>query len=126
MAAGWSTVLLCAGCLAAGYGLRDWQYQRARADSTEQQLVRAEQQPAVQIQADRRITQAEAEGRAGRQQGRAAVGAADLGACVLTDELGGLLAGLATSTRNAAADLDMPGHVLPRSRDAAASRRGAR
>lgn len=100
MAAGWSTVVVCIGCAAAGYFARDWQYERATRIEAERQLVIAAEQPAKQVTDERRLAAVESTRERGKATARASVSAAPALADVpLPDDLASMLMAQAEATR---------------------------
>ena len=103
MAAGWSTVVVCIGCAAAGWFARDWQFERAARAEAERQLVVALEKPAATVDAERRLNTATENRERGKASARAAVASAPrLTDCPIPDELASMLATQAQSTRSTA------------------------
>ena len=103
MAAGWSTVVVCIGCAAAGWFARDWQYERATRIEAERQLVIAESKPAAQVADERKLTAAVDTRDRGKAAARQGVAAAPLLAdCPIPDDLASMLVTQAQATRNGA------------------------
>lgn len=112
MAAGWSTVVVCIGCAAAGYFVRDWQYERATRIEAERQLVIAAEQPAKQVTDERRLAAVASTRERGKATARAGVGAAPaLADVLLPDDLAVMLMAQAEATRTAS---QVPGGPVPR------------
>lgn len=114
MAAGWSTVVVCIGCAAAGWFARDWQYERATRIEAERQLVIAAEQPAKQVTDERRLAAVADTRERGKATARAGVSAAPALADVpLPDDLASMLMAQAEATR-AAASAGVPNSPVPR------------
>lgn len=112
MAAGWSTVVVCVGCAAAGWFARDWQYERATRIEAQRQLVIAAEQPTKQVTDERRLAAVASTRERGRAAARAGVSAAPALADVpLPDDLASMLMAQAEATRNAG---KLPDHPVPR------------
>lgn len=113
MAAGWSTVVVCIGCAAAGWFARDWQYERATRIEAERQLVIAVEQPAKQVTDERRLAAVASTRERGKATARAGVSAApSLADVPLPDDLAVMLMAQAEATRTAS---QVPGGSVPRS-----------
>ncbi len=114
MAAGWSTVVVCIGCAAAGYFARDWQYERSARIEAERQLVVALEKPAATVDAERRLNAAAEQRDRGKERARAVVDAApSLASCPVPDELNSMLATQAQATRSAATASEVPRGPVP-------------
>ena len=113
MAAGWSTVVVCIGCAAAGWFARDWQYERATRIEAERQLVIAVEQPAKQVTDERHLAAVASTRERGKATARAGVSAAPALADVpLPDDLASMLMAQAEATRTAG---KLPNSPVPRS-----------
>jgi hypothetical protein len=111
VAAGWSTVVVCIGCAAAGWFARDWQYERATRIEAERQLVVALEKPAATVNAERRLVAATDKRERGKVAARAGVSAApSLADVPLPDDLSLMLMAQAEANGRNPEDDHSPKH----------------
>lgn len=121
----WSNVAIGFAGFAAGVAVTGAYYERAARAAAELRAEIAEQRPAEQVAADRRLGEVDRQQQADRQQARAAVAAApQLADVLLPADLASLLAARIEATRRTGSG-PVPGGAVSRPGDAGLRRGGA-